>query len=426
MEESTPIFDALWEKYNATPIFDQVLREHEAKKYLELVEPYKYPLNDKRVFDPAEFVEMMTSNEILSPNEIRALFNIPPTDADYALTEVVRQITYEEFKAANPSPALDIDKLFPDKPDVSITNEDRYRWANMVRDAVAQHKENKLMTSNWQDLVNEFREVMDLPVSDGPRQLTSEEAELHIQMIRDEFEKEFVPFARSNNLIEFYDAGIDLIVYILGAMSNAGMDVDPGFVEIIRSNMSKMDPVTKKPVRSRGVELDGEPKGKILKGAHYSPPALGKILNEQTTYGHEDDHVYKNLTIPLTLGIGGPKIGEGTLNMDHNGNLMYQGVMMDVSILPILDHLGLTVSGLSMGPDEPEVESISVEEEDLRAAADKFHDGVINFEEAYIQTFDPPILFNESVYNQHNNPPQGITPVEIYRQAQNQIGHNHD
>ena len=393
MEESTPIFDALWEKYNATPIFDQVLREHEAKKYQELTEPYRYPLNNQRVFTEQSLFEYFVSQGI----DPYTTDHFPhPKLVEY---ENVQVVPYEEYKAAYPQPDVDMDKLFPDKPDASITDDDRYRWADMVRDAIAKNKEKPLMTSKWQDLVNEFRKAMDLPVSDGPRQLTGDEAELHIQMIRDEFEKEFVPAARDNNLIEFYDAGIDLIVYILGAMSNAGMDVDPGFVEIMRSNMSKMDPVTKKPVRSRGVELDGEPKGKILKGAHYSPPALGKILNEQTTYGHEDDHVYKNLTIPLTLGIGGPKIGEGTLNMDHNGNLMYKGVMMDVSILPILDHLGVTVSGLSMGPDEPEVESISVEEEDLRVTADKFHDGVINFEEAYIQTFDPPILFNEINYN---------------------------
>lgn len=351
MEESTPIFDALWEKYNATPIFDQVLREHEDKKHQGIIR---------------EYISAETVKKFYEVWEYQALYGQHPE------VQTVPTMEYSEWLESF---------LFPPE------------------------QGEQLMTSKWQDLVNEFREAMDLPVSDGPRQLTGEEAELHIQMIRDEFEKEFVVYARSNNLVEFYDAGIDLIVYILGAMSNAGMDVDPGFVEIMRSNMSKMDPLTKKPVRSRGVELDGEPKGKILKGEHYSPPALGAILNDQTTYGHEDTAVYKNLTIPLTLGIGGPKIGEGTLHMDHNGELMYKGVMMDVSILPILDHLGLTVSGLSMGPDEPEVESISVDEHDLRVAADQIAE--VN---RYSQ---PPYINIDEIHDRRDH-------------DQSNFGHNHD
>lgn len=346
MEESTPIFDALWEKYNATPIFDQVLREHENKKYLELVEPYKYHLNDKRVFTLEGFHEFLTSIAI---------------PAYYGEPQTVPTMSYEEWQESFLSP--------PEQGE-------------------------QLMTSKWQDLVNEFRKAMDLPVSDGPRQLTGEEAELHIQMIRDEFEKEFVPFARSNNLVAFYDAGIDLIVYILGSMSNAGMDVDPGFVEIMRSKMSKMDPVTKKPIRSRGVEHDGEPAGKILKGPHYSPPKLGKILNDQTTYGHEDTAVYKNLTLPLTLGIGGPKIGEGTLHMDHNGELMFKGMMADVAILPILDHLGLSVSGVSMGPDEGSGDPEELEYNEVKT----FDDRTLT---TNVTTFDPPLLFEEK--DRHNN-----------------------
>lgn len=334
MEESTPIFDALWAKYNETPIFDQVLREHEHKKYLELVEPYKYPLNDQRVFSPEEFVEMMTSNEILSVDQIRVLFGFPE----------------EEIK------------------------------------------EKRLMTSKWQDLVNDFRHAMDLPVPDAPRQLTGEEAEMHIQMIRDEFEKEFVPAAKGSDLIEFYDAGIDVIVYIIGAMSNAGMDIDPGFVEIMRSNMSKMDPVTKKAIRSRGVELDGEPKGKILKGPNYEPPKLGVILNEQTTYGHEDTAVYKNITIPLTLGIGGPKIGEGVLHMDHNGDVVMKGTMMDVQILPVLDHLGLQISGFSFGDDEPQDMDLVRKNANIEPF-EYLEEPVVEW--SSVTEFDPPLVFDE-------------------------------
>lgn len=205
--------------------------------------------------------------------------------------------------------------------------------------------------NTWQQLVNDFREAMDLPIPDGPRQLTTEEAQLHIQLIRDEFEKEFVPAIQSADLIDLYDAGIDVIVYVIGALSNAGMDIDPGFREIMRSNMTKMDPETGKAIRAGFNDPSGEPQGKIMKGPNYSPPSLGVILNEMTRYGHEDTAVYKSLRIPLTLGIGGPQIGEGTLDMDHNGNLIFKGEMQDVSILPVIDHLGFSVSEISLGDD---------------------------------------------------------------------------
>src|SRR6478736_8007138 len=107
MQETTPIFDALWEKYNATPIYDRVLLEHDQKKYLELVEPYKYPLNEQRVFSLEEFHEFLTS--------------------------IAVPMYYD-------------------------------------------NKEKPLM-NKWQELVNEMRNAMDLPVPEGPRQLTQDEAE---------------------------------------------------------------------------------------------------------------------------------------------------------------------------------------------------------------------------------------------------------
>lgn len=274
MQETTPIFDALWEKYNGTPIYDRVLLEHDQKKYHSLV---------------AEYVDEYTRQRIYSIEEFRALMGLQP--------------------------------------------------------------EEKPLMNTWQTLVNEFREAMDLPVPEGPRQLTGDEAEMHIQMIRDEFEKELVPALRGNDMIELYDAGIDVIVYVIGALSNAGFDLDPGFKEVMRSNMTKMDPETGKAIRSRGVEFDGEPFGKVLKGPNYEPPKLGVIVNEMSRFGHEDTTVYKGKKIPLTLGIGGPKIGEGDIRIDHNGNMTFQGNMdVDVS-LPIIDHLGYDVSAISVGPD---------------------------------------------------------------------------
>lgn len=212
-----------------------------------------------------------------------------------------------------------------------------------------------------QRLVNEFRTAMDLPISEAPRTLSPQEAELHIKMIRDEFEQEFVKFWMEQNLVEMYDAGIDLIVYILGAMSHAGFDVEPGFREIMRSNMSKMDPETGKPIKAGPNDPSGEPEGKVLKGPHYSPPNLTAILNDLHRYGPEDTTVYRATDLPLTLGEGGPRIGSVDLTMDHNGVMEIEGVMDDADILPQLSSLSLSMFSPSVEiidaeevPDEPE------------------------------------------------------------------------
>ena len=269
--ESTPIFDALWEKYNGSPIYDRLVKEYEDKKHEELVEPYQ-PSIKARVFSYEEYL---------------ALFN----------------------------------------------------------------KEQE-MAKDFQDMVNEFRQAMDLPVPDGPRQLTTEEQELHIQLIRDEFEKELVPAILANDLVGIYDGGIDVMYYLIGLLSNAGMQIRPGFEEVHRSNMSKMDPVTGLAIKAGMDDPDGHPFGKVLKGPNYFEPRLGIILNNQSQLGHEETAVYKDVVVPLRLGFGGPKIGEGTIHMDNMGDIMFEGVMDDVSVLPVINHLGFDVTSVSINETE--------------------------------------------------------------------------
>ena len=126
-----------------------------------------------------------------------------------------------------------------------------------------------------------FREKFGLPNSATPRALTPEEAALHIKLVREEFEEELVPALESGDIVEIYDAGIDVIYYLLGMLANAGMDIAPGFDEVQGSNMSKLDPVTKTAILSRGPEIDGAPLGKVLKGPDYYAPDLRAVLIEQ-------------------------------------------------------------------------------------------------------------------------------------------------
>jgi hypothetical protein len=60
------------------------------------------------------------------------------------------------------------------------------------------------------------------------------------------------------------------------ALLQADVDPQPFFDEVQRANMSKLG-ADGKAIHSRGMELDGYPEGKTLKGPNYSPPDLAAI-----------------------------------------------------------------------------------------------------------------------------------------------------
>lgn len=68
-------------------------------------------------------------------------------------------------------------------------------------------------------------------------------------------------------------------------LMNAGYDPQPFFDEVQRANMSKLG-ADGKPVYSRGVDLDGYPEGKVLKGANYIAPDLAAVFDKH--YGAEE------------------------------------------------------------------------------------------------------------------------------------------
>jgi predicted HAD superfamily Cof-like phosphohydrolase len=60
------------------------------------------------------------------------------------------------------------------------------------------------------------------------------------------------------------------------ALVSAGIDPQPYFDEVQRANMSKLG-ADGRPIHSRGLEIDGYPEGKVLKGPNYSPPDLAAV-----------------------------------------------------------------------------------------------------------------------------------------------------
>ena len=73
----------------------------------------------------------------------------------------------------------------------------------------------------------------------------------------------------TTNLTESYDAILDLLVVTIGAGVAIGTDLEPGWQEVHRSNMSKF--------------IDGHRRedGKWVKGPSYSPAQLAPIIEAQ-------------------------------------------------------------------------------------------------------------------------------------------------
>lgn len=76
------------------------------------------------------------------------------------------------------------------------------------------------------------------------------------------------------DIVEMFDAVVDLDVVLNGLAIETGMPVESGLLEVHNSNMTKL--VNDEAIRSDGT--DGYPKGKILKGPDYVAPNLKQVL----------------------------------------------------------------------------------------------------------------------------------------------------
>lgn len=77
----------------------------------------------------------------------------------------------------------------------------------------------------------------------------------------------FTPTGQPCNLRDAYDAILDLMVVVIGSGVAIGTELEPGWQEVHRSNMSKF--------------IDGSkrPDGKWMKGPSYSPARLQPIID---------------------------------------------------------------------------------------------------------------------------------------------------
>lgn len=117
-----------------------------------------------------------------------------------------------------------------------------------------------------QKMVLQFHEKYDAPFSDVPEQIDVKDRLRRARLIFSEA-SEFLEAADTDDFGEMVDALADLLVVVYGAAVEMGVDLEPVFAEVHRSNMSK-----------NGGKDAG---GKILKGPGWSPPDIIGELRKQ-------------------------------------------------------------------------------------------------------------------------------------------------
>jgi predicted HAD superfamily Cof-like phosphohydrolase len=89
-------------------------------------------------------------------------------------------------------------------------------------------------------------------------------------LYRDLIDEEFREFANSQTEADKADAVIDIMVVLIGYGLSRGWPMEKLWDEVMRSNMAKIDPKTRK-VRRRE-------DGKILKPEGWTPPNISAVL----------------------------------------------------------------------------------------------------------------------------------------------------
>jgi predicted HAD superfamily Cof-like phosphohydrolase len=162
----------------------------------------------------------------------------------------------------------------------------------------------------------DFHTAMGIETPATPRAIPAEDVPVVIELIREEFIDELIPalgfkpwFTEEGNIkhleplkdgpdvVEIYDALIDILYVTYGAFNRAGMDAEPGYDEVQMSNMSKLG-ADGKPIIAGENDPDGIFPGRVKKGPNYFKPNLAVRLHrqgwrddsEQVDFGGFEDH----------------------------------------------------------------------------------------------------------------------------------------
>lgn len=118
-----------------------------------------------------------------------------------------------------------------------------------------------------QAMVQAFHRTFDIAVNPVPTVVDEQTRGLRITLIQEEFD-ELKEALAAENLPSIAKEMADLLYVVYGTAVTYGIDMDPVFREVHRSNMSKVG----------GYKRED---GKWVKPATYSPARIGPIVAEQ-------------------------------------------------------------------------------------------------------------------------------------------------
>jgi predicted HAD superfamily Cof-like phosphohydrolase/3'-phosphoadenosine 5'-phosphosulfate sulfotransferase (PAPS reductase)/FAD synthetase len=119
------------------------------------------------------------------------------------------------------------------------------------------------------DLVRAFHTAFDIPILPAPTFPAPDRIAMRLRIL-DEERQELTDAIEAGDLVEVADALTDMSYLVYGTALEFGIDLNPCFREVHRSNMSKLG-------------HDGKPilraDGKVMKGPNYSRPNLAPLLS---------------------------------------------------------------------------------------------------------------------------------------------------
>ncbi|HZY94090.1 MAG TPA: nucleoside triphosphate pyrophosphohydrolase family protein [Candidatus Bathyarchaeia archaeon] len=124
-----------------------------------------------------------------------------------------------------------------------------------------------------QRMVKDWHRKFGVLINEYPKMIDKETQYLRVSLMREEFQ-EFDEACAVGDIVKVADALGDLLYVVYGSAVSFGIDLEPVFDEIHRSNMSKGDP-----------EVIKAPTGKVLRNKNYSPPDLASLILKQIRSG---------------------------------------------------------------------------------------------------------------------------------------------
>ncbi|MCB9710942.1 MAG: MazG nucleotide pyrophosphohydrolase domain-containing protein [Nitrospirales bacterium] len=119
-----------------------------------------------------------------------------------------------------------------------------------------------------QRMVQEFHQEFDIHVAQGPSLPNEPTRTLRVRLIQEEFE-ELQEAMQDKELPDIAKELADLLYVVYGTAVSLGIDMEPVFKEVHRSNMSKVG----------GYKRED---GKWVKPPTYSPASLDEIIKNQS------------------------------------------------------------------------------------------------------------------------------------------------